>query len=410
MATWRDNLHQVEINGRKTVAGSFRGVPFRTTDAELQVGRRTAVHEYPGRDVPYTEDMGRRARRYTVDAYLLGDNYLAERDALIAALEQSGPGELVHPRYGRLMVALDGYVTIKEGHTRGGMATLHMTFVESGRNVTPLATTDTVSKVDAAAEQLDDATQSDFADNFDATGSSVLSTNSVAALQNNLKGILATAKRVTSLEGLTAIISTVQGITSTLTALIRTPTVLVQGLRSAWGQFVQALKSPLSAFAELQSLFASHRRANSTATTGTRARIATNNMAQADLQRRLALSNQARVLAVAISSTDYVQTADQALALRDALVLQIDEELEVNDPPLAVARALVALRAAVTRDVAERAQQLARRGTFTPQAVLPAVVLAHRLYQDATRADELAERNGVRNPAFVPVKPLEVLL
>jgi prophage DNA circulation protein len=90
-------------------------------------------------------------------------------------------------------------------------------------------------------------------------------------------------------------------------------------------------------------------------------------------------------------------------------VAQIDTELEVNDPPAEVAKTLSAMRTAVVRDVTARSEFLRSRSTYTPATMLPAVVLAHRIYQDATRADELAERNAVRHPAFVPARPLEVL-
>ena len=101
MATWRDEMGQLTLpNGRKMVAGSFRGVPFRTVDAEMRVGRRNVVNEYPQRDLPYVDDLGRRARRFVVEAYVIGDGYRAERDALIAAFEAKGSGELIHPRYG----------------------------------------------------------------------------------------------------------------------------------------------------------------------------------------------------------------------------------------------------------------------------------------------------------------------
>ena len=36
--------------------------------------------------------------------------------------------------------------------------------------------------------------------------------------------------------------------------------------------------------------------------------------------------------------------------------------------------------------------------SYTPQATLPALVIAHRLYGDATRADEVCVRNNVRHP------------
>jgi prophage DNA circulation protein len=103
-------------------------------------------------------------------------------------------------------------------------------------------------------------------------------------------------------------------------------------------------------------------------------------------------------------------TATQARALRDALLAQIDWELELGDPTYDVTATLAQVRAAVVRDVATRSEYLLRTATYTPLAVLPAVVLAHRIYQDATRADELVLRNGVAHPAFVPAQVLEVLV
>jgi prophage DNA circulation protein len=115
------------------------------------------------------------------------------------------------------------------------------------------------------------------------------------------------------------------------------------------------------------------------------------------------------VLVVALAQVDVVATSEQAVALRDALVAQIDVELEVNDPPAEVATALTQMRAAVVRDVAARAEFLLKRASYTPKTVLPALVLAHRIYQDANRADELVARNDVSHPAFVPARPLEIL-
>jgi prophage DNA circulation protein len=238
----------------------------------------------------------------------------------------------------------------------------------------------------------------------------VLATQAIAGLTTSVSGLLSMARQATSVAGLATIVRQVGALSGNLAALIRTPVVLVQSLRSIYAQLVQELRRPLSAFAELQSVFFGNTRSAAVALSGSSlARSLANDTARADLQRRLSLTNQARVLAVAISNTDVVATSDQATALRDALVAQIDTELEVNDPPAAVAKALSAMRAAVVRDVAARSEFLQSRSTFTPQAVLPAVVLAHRVYQDAGRADELVARNGVAHPAFMPARALEVL-
>lgn len=408
---WRDELGRVTLpDGRSVVAGSFRGVPFHTVDAEIRVGRRNQVNEYPQRDLPYVDDLGRKARRYAVELYVIGDNYLAERDALIEALEAEGSGELIHPRYGALKVSVEGDASVKETPERGGIARITVTFVEDTSNTFPKAVQDTVSQVETATNAADEASEAAFADAFSVEGISVLATQAIADLTTTVSGLLETARQVTSVEGLAEIVRQAGGLTASLSGLIRTPVALVQSLRSIYAQLVQEVAQPISAIAEFQYVFFGNTRSASTAFNGSSlARSQTNQNASADLQRRLSLTNQARLVAVAITNTDVVATSGQATALRDALVAQIDAELEVNDPPAAVASALSAVRVAVVRDVAARSEFLQSRSTFTPQAVLPALVLAHRVYQDAGRADELVARNGVAHPAFMPARPLEVL-
>jgi prophage DNA circulation protein len=453
---WRDEMGRVTLpDGRVLVGGRFRGVPFRTVDAEIKVGRRNVVNEYPQRDLPYVDDLGRKARRFVVDAYVIGDNYFAERDALIEAFETKGSGELIHPRYGSRKVSVEGDVSIKESPERGGMARISVTFVEDTSNTFPKSVEDTVSQLEAATNAADEATEAAFAEEFSVEGPSVLASQAMDGLRgltSTVAGLLQMARQVTSVGGLATIAGLVGGLTGNLAALIRTPVVLVQSLRSIYAQLVQELRRPVSAFAELQSVFFANKRSPAVALSGsTRARSLANDTARADLQRRLSLTNQARVLAVAIqplstfsgrravattgsggvrslsgqmqatgvtvattTATDttaetVIATSEQAVALRDALIAQIDAEIEVNDPPAQVALTLSRVRAAVVRDVAARSEFLQSRSTYTPQAVLPALVLAHRIYQDATRADELVARNSVSHPAFMPARPLEVL-
>lgn len=408
---WRDEMGRVTLpDGRVLVAGSFRGVAFRTVAAEIRVGRRNVVNEYPQRDLPYVDDLGRKARRFVVEAYVIGDNYRAERDALIEAFEGKGSGELSHPRYGLRKVSVEGDVSLKETPDNGGMARISVTFVEDTSNTFPKAVENTVAQIENAANAADEAAEADFGKQFSVEGISVLADQALKGMTSTVDGLLQTARQVTSVGGLAKIVGQVGGLTGSLAALIRTPVVLVQSLRSIYAQLVQELERPLSAIDELQYVFFSNTRSPAVALSGsTRARSLANDTARADLQRRMALTNQARALAVAISNTDVIATSDQATALRDALVAQIDTELEVNDPPVEVAKALTRVRAAVVRDVAARSELLRSRSTYTPQAVLPAVVLAHRIYQDATRSEELVARNGVKHPAFVPARPLEVL-
>lgn len=411
---WREQLHQVAFQrgeqSRLAVGASFRGVPFHTLDADLAVGRRTVVHEYPQRDVPYVEDLGRRARAFSVEGYVLGEDYLAQRDALWRALEAEGPGELVHPRWGVLWVSVQDAARIKESPRDGGRASFSISFVEAGRNELPNALIDTTVQVADAAEAVDDAAGQAYVDQADVTGPQVLADTQVEAFSKDLEELLSTARDVISTEALAEQVRAISGVAGDLAALVRIPVNLVQSLQSLQMQLVTAIDRPLSALAEFRSIFLGNQRGSTSALAGsTRSRITVNDNARADLQRRTAIAQQARVLALAITD-GVVETADQAQALRDTLLDQIDDELENTDPDAATVWALAGLRTALTRDVGARAELLGQRSTFDTQAVMPALVLAHRVYQDAARADELVRRNAVRNPAFVPAGRLEVLL
>jgi prophage DNA circulation protein len=101
--SWRDDLQPASLNG----------VRFGVLGDEARFGRKTVLHEYPMRDKPYAEDLGRAARRISITGFLIEDSLVygggsvtAQRDALVAAAETAGPATLVHPTLGRLTVNL----------------------------------------------------------------------------------------------------------------------------------------------------------------------------------------------------------------------------------------------------------------------------------------------------------------
>lgn len=132
---------------------SFNGVEFH---CELQVrasGRRIARHEFPKRDLPYSEDMGRSARTFTIGAYVIGPNYVKQRDALIHELEREGPGYLILPtqmEFGSPRVVVGPYA-VTERRERGGYAEFEISFIEAGKDITTAVIGDTQSQVSAAA-------------------------------------------------------------------------------------------------------------------------------------------------------------------------------------------------------------------------------------------------------------------
>ena len=121
---------------------------------------------------------------------------------------------------------------------------------------------------------------------------------------------------------------------------------------------------------------------------------------RADL-RRLALVEDVRAVSAVV-----FQSRDQANAERARLVDAFDTAiLEASDlGELEVARALTAALGAAVRDIEARGRPLGRIVTYRFPEPMPSLVLAHRLYADAGRADEIAAMNTVRHPAFMPTQ------
>lgn len=132
---------------------SYNGVTFHVDVGTRTSGRRKHLHEFPKKNVGYLEDMGRKARRWTVQAYVIGPNFEDYRDALIEELEADGNGTLVHPTDGEDTVGVETY-SVTERRERGGWAEFEMTFTEAGEDVSGLGEIDTQS---AVSESVDNA-------------------------------------------------------------------------------------------------------------------------------------------------------------------------------------------------------------------------------------------------------------
>src|SRR4029434_8748302 len=130
---WREEL----------LPASFRGAMFHCESGSRENGRGIVVHQFPKRDEPYSEDMGRRAIEFTVRGYcitypfetefpLYSIDYRKARDALMKELETEGNGVLQLPTLPPMTVVCQRY-RLTEEEKLGGYCTFDMTFVEQGR-------------------------------------------------------------------------------------------------------------------------------------------------------------------------------------------------------------------------------------------------------------------------------------
>ncbi len=249
--SWRDQLRKA----------SFRGVEFLVDSAEGQIGRRTVLHEYPLREKPYVEDLGRRARQFTIEAYVLataatGGDYMPQRDRLVAAIEQAGPGQLVHPYLGEMRISITD-AKLRESTAEGGMARFTLTCIEAGEVVFPQAVAGTQSlvsqKADAAAAQSNKEFAKKFSvkalPDFVAGSAKKLFGDAVSQLQDvtKLVGVVPS-----SLAELSPKLSSAR---SQLDSLVRDPA----GLASTYSGLVAGIRgltnSPADALKMLRKLF-----------------------------------------------------------------------------------------------------------------------------------------------------------
>lgn len=401
--SWRERIDP-------ELRGSFRGVGFHVERADTQGGRRWLVHEYPRRDRPYTEDMGRKAREWRLAFFVAGDDYDRERDALIEALDAPGAATLVHPYLGTFSaVATDPRWS--ESTRDGGVCSFQVTFVESGLEAYPATTLDTQREVRQAADIFEQSLLEDFAEQWSIEG---LLGWSLVAVERDLTAIMRGIDEV------------VGGIADEVASVIRFPTNIAGIVLGGYNRLRNAVMRPIRALDLYDggSVLANsdsegggrvlltpgtpRRAARLLRETGTssdsvtppvadtpeRIQRAQNTIAARQLNGRAATLTAARLVA----ETDWVSRQDAEAAGNDTLAL-IDAQMTTAEPISdAVYTALVTLRAAVSEDLRTRAVALPGMTSYTPQRTLPALVVAHRLYGDATRADEIAVRNNVPHP------------
>jgi prophage DNA circulation protein len=149
----------------KLLPAHFAGRLFHVETGSRENGRSIVLHEFPKKDFPYAEDMGKRAVEFTVRGYciqypmdtsipLYMRDYTVARDQLVARLEQGGAGQLQLPMMLPMMVACSRY-RLTEEQRFGGYCVFDMSFVEQGASpFTP--TVDPTENLVKASQALKD--------------------------------------------------------------------------------------------------------------------------------------------------------------------------------------------------------------------------------------------------------------
>ena len=382
---------------RSLQPGMFRDAPFETERHRLTGGRRVAVHEYPLNDVTETEDLGRKADRFSITAYVIGPDYHLARERLESALAQPGPAALVHPYRGTLQVVVLEY-SLSDSTREGGMASFEIQLIEHVPVSRPQFGSNTQASVRKSAIAATDTLKTQFvgrlAINNDAERAAAIGTfaellGKVVQLPIDVTAIADRGERALR----NALLDPVVDARAAIDGVVDLPTDLAAQTTS--------LISRIQSLSNLRGLF--DIRLASRRTSGN---DAANNSAAIDLVQGAAIIQAAGN--VADGSFDSV---DSAVAVRDELLDAIDSLQAGADDALFAA--LQDLRSDLVTDINTRSADLRRVTRFTPIETVPAVVIANQLYgPDRLEQNEadLVARNGIVHPLFVAGRqPLEVL-
>ena len=435
MSEWRE---------RKQGA-SFRGVPFWLDADSVNVGRRTQLHEFPQRDQPFVEDLGRRTRQYMFTGFVVGDDCLSQRDKLLTALDTPGPGELVHPWFGRLTVTA-GDCEVSHARNEMGMVRFSLVFID-GMLVFPVQAPNTRRLLAAQAPTLLESIKRRFRE---AMATVDLARQRVNAIRAAVSGVYAFA--INFLKPLTSLASDLDAL---VYAIINAPEAFAASLLSD----IASLERTFSGYGAGGSFTGSSSKASAVSSLQASAPVPDDpdvaviqsaviglvqdaalldlllDMAEipvavaqgvsepADLDVQLAQqgrqqgwqqvwqpvgqdTSDGQTGEAGGSAISAVPVADDVLVVRDA----ISEALWVvaGDSSPEHFGALSDVRLALDRHLTEVARSGVGLRTYSPLETVPSLVLAHRLYGDARRGGEIVTRNGVRHPGFVPATDLQV--
>lgn len=440
---WQDHIHPA----------SFRGVPFAVVTGDGTFGRRQAVHEYPYRDTAWIEDMGRATRRLTLRGFIIqsslvysAGDVMTQRDSLVAACESTGPGTLIHPTLGELTVSIpSGGLKINEGPA-GRVFEFTLTVIESGLRV--FALTDAASAAStvssswlslaskAAATFISEVrgdlrTVTQAIKTLKSTGTFWTdlvkgSADEATNLSNTLKSTFGSTRYGRYNDGIVggSVSGTNDGIntasdTDDYIALVAQKIAVsvengagideaISAMRAS-NDIVSYSENVLAVVSAINKGVASLR--NLIRVWETLVRYNDNTYRQADGDSAVAAAAQYYFIvlsagAMANAAAQYTPSSyDDAMGIMSRVIIVIDTvTLKIADAGYDdVYREMQVLRDNVVSSLQSAGADLATIETVVISRPLPALTLAQKFYQDATRTESLVKMADPIHPAFMPI-------
>lgn len=388
---------------------SFKGAKFHVEETGGRFGRRTVLHQYPFRDLPYGEDLGRAARRFDITAFFIDT---AEYQAFVDACESEGAGTLIHPFYGKAFVQLDDTADVRFPRAEGGRYSVQVSFVEAGENTEPDAQEDAGGLLDSAVEDALNLVGQEFASQWlkEVAGWLDIAEIRLNQVYQFIEGFLDVADLAKSqLSRLTigSLVAKPLELFARIKSLIRMAIFKAKpfSVRNETGYTIAACPAFQTASRPQTNLLTTLRggavRADWVVNT-IGADLQALPPSLADMVRQTAVLEQVRQLAFAEydGKADLIKDRARALAALEA---------EITIASSAVFRALETARTHAVAAVEARIPTLREMKVLETKTTMPALVLAWQVNASIEAYADIVARNKVRHPGFVPPGKVEVM-
>jgi len=138
---------------------SWKGVEFFCDTSADEFGRRGDLYEYPlSDDIGYV-DLGRKARRFKVEGYLIGRDQDDQSVRMALRAENPQPGILIHPLYGRQSVACVSLTTTADYRREKKRTKLSFEFIEAYSSQSYAQAGGTVGQIFSSSNNAIDASR-----------------------------------------------------------------------------------------------------------------------------------------------------------------------------------------------------------------------------------------------------------
>ncbi len=407
---------------RELQPASFGGASFYVEQDQIATGRRLVVHEFPLKDVPYIEDLGREANKIQVRAYVVSDRADREERALRAACESGGAKRLSLPM--ETLAAHCQSCQREFTKDRLGLVAFSLTFIREGTSSGPLPAGFLGSRVADLASVAVAAIGAAFVAGFRVNGAASFVSEAATEQLQGISATLDTVARTSPLDptlapgvmvGIQAMyheaetlvaVGDVPGRVSGRSAIAGTASTssgaaLPARLATVLDAYRLAV-APEDAIDGLEVLVTYETAGLSVpAVTPSRRRIATNQATLDATVRRLALV----VWASAAAARIYGDRRAAIQARADAGERFAAELARVTPGTGHEAyKALVDLQAALVAYLSRRIADLAPVLVVEAGRSMPSLWWSNRLYGTHARAGEIVQRNRVIHASFMPAR------